>query len=104
MRLSRLATALSRRAQSRTASSIFVSSRLDPASADSRRSLALAPALALDAIDHLVDDQPLPRVEHLLQQRGPVLEVPVEAALRDAERLRRLLDSDGVGAADAKGP
>ena len=40
----------------------------------------------LDALDDLVD-APAPRVEHLLEQRAAVVEVPVEAALGDAERL-----------------
>ena len=62
------------------------------------------PALALDALDHLVDAHPLPRVEHLLEQRAPVVEVPVEAALGDAERPRQRLDPDGVRAAGGKGP
>jgi hypothetical protein len=61
------------------------------------------PAIALDAFDHRVDAQPLPRVEHLVEQRTAVLKVPVEAALRDAERLRELLDSDSVRTADPKG-
>jgi hypothetical protein len=62
------------------------------------------PTPALDAVDHLVDGHPLPRVQHLLEQRTPAVEVPVEAALRDPERLRQRLDSDGVGAARGKGP
>ena len=61
-------------------------------------------ALALDALDHLVDAHSLPRVEHLLEQRAPVVEVPVEAALGDAERLRQRLDPHGVRAAGGKGP
>src|SRR6266511_1530830 len=50
------------------------------------------PTLALDALDHLVDAHPLPRVEYLLEQRAPVVEVPVEAAPGDAERPRQQLD------------
>jgi hypothetical protein len=45
------------------------------------------PALAVDALDHVFDASPLPRVEHLVQQRAPVAEVPVEAAAGDAERV-----------------
>ena len=53
---------------------------------------------------HLVDAHPLPGVEHLLEQRAAVGEVPVEAALGDAERLRQRLDPDGVRAAGGEGP
>ena len=56
-------------------------------------------AVALDARDDLVDARALPRVEDLLEQRAPVVEVPVEAAPGDAERLGQRLDPDGVGAA-----
>src|SRR6266542_3716819 len=62
------------------------------------------PALALDALDHLVDAHPLPRVEYLLEKRAPVVEVPVEAAPGDAERPRQQLDPDGVRAAGGKRP
>src|SRR6266511_3144751 len=62
------------------------------------------PTLALDALDHLVDAHPLPRVEYLLEQRAPVVEVPVEAAPGDAERPRQQLDPDGVRAAGGKRP
>src|SRR5215510_9764037 len=61
-------------------------------------------ALALDAVEHLIDAHPLPAVEHLLQQRPPVGEMPVEAALGHAERLRQNLDPDGVRAARGEGP
>ena len=43
----------------------------------------------------------LPGVEHLLEQRPAVLEVPVEAPLGDAQPLREPLDPDRVGATDA---
>src|SRR5215510_7257938 len=45
-------------------------------------------AVALDALEHLIGGLAFPGVEHLLQQRAPVGEVPVEAAFGDAERLR----------------
>ena len=80
-------------------------SSLVVAISDSRRSLALAsPPSASIALDHLVDAHPLPRVEHLLEQRAAVVEVPVEAALGDAERLCQRLDADGVRAAGGEGP
>src|SRR5690348_17905968 len=44
----------------------------------------------------------LPGVEHLLQQRAAVGEMPVEAALGHAERLCQHLDPDGVRAAGGK--
>ena len=101
----RSATAWSRRAQSRTARSILSSSSLDGGEREQSPQLGPGvPALALDALDHLVDAQPLPRVEHLLEQRAAVVEVPVEAALGDAERLRQRLDPDGVRAAGGEGP
>jgi hypothetical protein len=59
---------------------------------------------SLDALEHLVDGLSFPGVEHLLQQRVPVGEMPVEAALCDAERLRQGLDPDGVRAARGEGP
>src|SRR5215510_1406377 len=62
------------------------------------------PALVLDALDHLVDARLLPRVEYLLEQRAPVVEVPVEAAPGDAERFRERLDPDGVRAAGGQRP
>src|SRR6266545_1530445 len=62
------------------------------------------PTLAVDALDHLIDAHPLPRVEYLLEQRAPVVEVPVEAAPGDAERPRQQLDPDGVRAAGGKRP
>src|SRR6266540_1632884 len=52
----------------------------------------------------VVDAHPLPRVEYLLEQRAPVVEVPVEAAPGDAERPRQQLDPDGVRAAGGKRP
>ena len=101
----RSATVCSRRAQSRTARSIASSPSLEAASADSAPQLRPGvPALALDALDHLIDARALPRVEHLVEQRPPVVEVPVEAALGDAERLRQRLDPDGVRAAGSQGP
>ena len=60
-------------------------------------------AFALDVRDHLVDAHPLPGVEHLAEQRLPAVEVPVEAALGDAEGLGERLDPDGVGAAGGQG-
>ena len=39
-----------------------------------------------------------------MEQRAPVLEVPVEAASGDAERLGKWLDPYGVRAAGGKGP
>jgi AcrR family transcriptional regulator len=53
---------------------------------------------ALDAFDHLVGSGPFPGVEDLPEEGGPVLEVPVEAAPADAERLGQRLDPDGVRA------
>ncbi len=61
-------------------------------------------AMALDALDHLVDGLPFPGVEHRLQQRPPVGEMTVEAPLGHAECLRQGLDPDGVRAARGKGP
>src|SRR6266498_956905 len=92
----RSATVCSRRAQSRTARSILSGSSLQLGPG--------VPTLALDALDHLVDAHPLPRVEYLLEQRAPVVEVPVEAAPGDAERPRQQLDPDGVRAAGGKRP
>ena len=104
-RRSRLATALSCRAQSRTARSIVQHSPLEDVEREQPRSLARASAaLALDALDHLFDGRPLPGVEHLLEQRTAVAEVPVEAAPGDAERLGQRLDPDGVGPAGRQGP
>src|SRR5262249_5609111 len=60
-------------------------------------------AFALDSVDHLVDVHPLPPIEHLLEQGPAVVEVPVEAALRDAERPRERLDPDRVGPARGEG-
>src|SRR5207253_3809397 len=61
-------------------------------------------ALALDTLDHLVDARPLPPVEDLLEQRPAVVEVPVEAAPGDAERLCQRLDPYGVQAAGGQRP
>ena len=58
--------------------------------------------VGVDALDDLVDARALPRVEHLLEQRGAVREVPVEAALGDADRLGERLDPDGLRAACGK--
>jgi hypothetical protein len=44
----------------------------------------------------------LPGVEHLLEQRASVVEVPVEAAAGDAQRRGQRLDPDRVGAAGGK--
>ena len=103
---SRLATAFSRLAQSRIASSTLISSRPpEVASANRRRSLARAlDALLLDTFDHLVDHRPLPAVEHLPEQLAAAGEVPVEAALGDAERPRQRLDPDGVRTAGGQVP
>ena len=60
-------------------------------------------ALAFDLLDHLVDADPLPGVEHLVEERSPAVEVPVEAALCDAEGPGQRLDPDGVGAARGQG-
>lgn len=72
-RASGSATRRSRRAQSRTAS-------------------ARVAAALLDAVDDLVDDQALPRGEHLLEQGVAVGEVP--------ERL----DADHAGTAGGESP
>src|SRR5918992_5849602 len=61
-------------------------------------------AFPLDAVDHVLGASALPGVEHLLEQRAAVGEVPVEATPGDAERLRERVDPDGVGAAGGKGP
>src|SRR6266699_5374930 len=60
--------------------------------------------MALDALEHLIGAHPLPGVEHLAEQRVPAGEMPVEAALGHAERLRQGLYPDGVRAAGRKGP
>ena len=60
--------------------------------------------MAFDALEHLICTHPLPGVEHLAEQCVPVREMPVEAPLGHAERLRQGLDSDGVWAAGRKGP
>jgi hypothetical protein len=60
-------------------------------------------AAGLDALDDLVDAQPLPRVEHLLEQCAPVAKVPVEAALGHAQGPSQRLDADGVGTARGEG-
>src|SRR5213079_2292880 len=59
--------------------------------------------LALDAPDDLVDDDVLPRVEHLVEQCAAVVEVPVEPTLGDAQRVGELLDAHRIGPADAEG-
>ena len=62
------------------------------------------PEPVLDALDHLVDARPLPRVEDVIEQGVPVLEVPVEAALGDAEHPRERLDPHRVRAAGGQCP
>src|SRR6185437_7647259 len=61
------------------------------------------PAAGVDSRDCLVDDQPLPRVQHLFEQGIAVVEMPVEAAFADTKRLGELLDADRVGSADPEG-
>src|SRR6185437_14493690 len=61
-------------------------------------------SLALDALDHLFGGGPLPGVQHLVEQRAAVAEVPVEAAPGDAERPGQRLDPDRVGPARRQGP
>ena len=96
-RRSRLATSRSRRDQSRIASSTAKSA--DGASAKSCCSLARGvDRLALDARDDVLDHGLLPAVEHLVEQRLAVLEVPVEAALGHAEGGGQRLDPHGLGA------
>jgi len=98
----RPATAWSRRAQSQMARSIG-SGSLEKVSAPRQPHLGPgAAALALDALEHLIDADPLPGVEHLIEQCVPVGEMPAEAAFGDAERLRQDLDPDGVRAAGRK--
>ena len=50
------------------------------------------PTVALDRLDHVLQVGPLPRVEHLVQQRPPVREMPVEPALGHPDHLRQRLD------------
>src|SRR6516162_4306549 len=99
----RPATAWSRRAQSQMARSIG-SGSLEKVSAPRQPHLGPGAALALDALEHLIDADPLPGVEHLIEQCVPVGEMPAEAAFGDAERLRQDLDPDGVRAAGRQGP
>src|SRR6185437_11788820 len=61
-------------------------------------------ALPLDAFGYLIGAHPLPGIEHLIEQRVPVGEVPVEAAFGHAERLRQRLHPDGVWAARRQRP
>ena len=61
------------------------------------------PTTALDAFDHLVDADALPRIEHLGEQRAAVIEVAVEAPLGDAERPCERLDPDRLGATCREG-
>jgi Protein of unknown function (DUF2867) len=58
----------------------------------------------LDPRQHFIDAGALPGVEHLGKQGGAVSEVPVEAALGDAERLGQRLDPDSIGTTGRKGP
>src|SRR6266581_8883353 len=60
--------------------------------------------MALDALEYLIGADPLPGVEHLVEQRVPVGEMPVEATLGHTKRLRQGFDPDGVRAAGRKGP
>ena len=62
-------------------------------------------AMALDALDHLVGGLSFPGVEHLLQQRPPVREMPVETPpWSRRECLRERLDPDTIRAARGKCP
>ena len=54
--------------------------------------------LALDARDDVLDPGLLPGVEHLVEQRLAILEVPVEAALGHPEGRGQRLDPHGVRA------
>src|SRR5260370_5755036 len=60
--------------------------------------------MALDALEHLIGAHPLPGIEHLVEQRVPLGEMPVEATLGHAERQRQGLDPDGIRAAGRKCP
>ena len=75
----RSATSLSRRDQSRSASSTAKSA--DGASSKSCCNLARGSAGRVDARDDVLGPGLLPGVEHLLEQRLAIVEVPVEAAL-----------------------
>ena len=86
---------------------------IDPANDDSAQSTPTpAPApptaarpLVLALGDSLTAGYALDRgLGDLGQQRAPVVEVPVEPALGDAEGPRQRLDPDGVRAAGGKGP
>jgi 2-oxoisovalerate dehydrogenase E1 component len=61
-------------------------------------------AVTLEPLEHLIGSRSLPGVEHRLEQRAPVGEVPVEAAPGDAEGLGERLDPYGVRAARGQGP
>ena len=58
--------------------------------------------LALDAGDDVLDHRLLPAVEHLVEQRLAVFEVPVEATLGHPERRGQGLDPHRLRAAGAK--
>lgn len=78
---------------------------VSPPTSTFQESLQLGPGVTatfLDAFDRLVDHHPLPGVEHLLQECAPVIEVPVEPALGNAERFRQCLDADRVWTPDAE--
>ena len=96
-RLSRRATPASRRAQSRIASS--TARQVAPGAGEREQAaqpVARVAAARVDLGDHVVDDRPLPVVEQGLEQRGAVVEVPVEAALGGAELARQRLDAYGL--------
>src|SRR5271166_5017547 len=61
-------------------------------------------ALAFDALDNLPGAHPLPGVEHLREQRTPVGEVPVEAALAHPKGSRKGLDPNSVWPAGGERP
>lgn len=64
--------------------------------------VARVPAASLDLGDNLVDDGSLPLIEQGLEQRRPVLEVPIEAALGGAEFAGEWLHAHGFRAAAGK--
>ncbi len=58
----------------------------------------------LDDLDHLVGDDALPCIEHLVQEGPAIFEVPVEAALGHAKGLGQRFDADGIGPAHPQCP